>query len=174
MEITRKWGQMSKKPKKFEVRKSKYVTNLWMWSLWCWFSEGYLSSDTSIDACFLRCFPSLVKGREFDLFKLWVISIHYSQPYIFNLHNYGMCQGCRELLEGLFLSRLCQFALLVVRSRHFCLFKIMEWSNQQILEFIDASGDRKLYGIHPTLTSAWNSVLNESLVSQWVTECDVI
>ncbi len=33
MEITGKGaetGQMLKKPKKFEVRKSKYVTNLWM------------------------------------------------------------------------------------------------------------------------------------------------
>ncbi len=37
---------MLKKPKKFEVRKLKYVTNLWMWSSWWGFSEGYLSIDT--------------------------------------------------------------------------------------------------------------------------------
>ncbi len=37
---------MLKKPKKFEVRKSKYVTNLWMWSSWWVFLEGYLSIDT--------------------------------------------------------------------------------------------------------------------------------
>ncbi len=41
--------ETSKKLKKFEVRKSKYVTNLGMRSLWWGFLEGYLSSDTSID-----------------------------------------------------------------------------------------------------------------------------
>ncbi len=37
---------MLKKPKKFEVRKSKYQTTLWMWSSWWGFLEGYLSIDT--------------------------------------------------------------------------------------------------------------------------------
>ncbi len=71
-------GQMSKKPKKFEVRKSKYVTNLWMWSSLWGFLEGYLSINTSsdtidtllkyryyIDTYFLQYFPSLAPTQPY-------------------------------------------------------------------------------------------------------------
>ncbi len=41
--------QMSKKPKKFEVWKSKYVTNLWMWSLWWGFWKDIWVSILEVD-----------------------------------------------------------------------------------------------------------------------------
>ncbi len=63
---------MSKKLKKFEVRKSKYVTNLWMWSLWwgflkdIWVSILLRKYRYYVDTYFLLYFPSLCSSKSFS------------------------------------------------------------------------------------------------------------
>ncbi len=87
MDITGKCGQMLKKPKKLDVWKSKYVTNLWMWSSWWGFLEGYLSIDTY----FLQYFSSLLRTACWSFLvsplcisgAMWLVNIVRERVYGF-------------------------------------------------------------------------------------------
>ncbi len=91
-------GQMSKKHKKFKLRKSKYVTNLRMWSSWWGFPEGYPEYRVSLLVSILSIL--LPKYRYYiDTYFLRYFPLLKQNNRLLIAHRYFICRVCSRYSE---------------------------------------------------------------------------